>query len=258
MPSLLAYPREVRDMIYINTLVIPTPITPYPADHELCLHPDAQITTVTPKGRRRLQKLRAQRPSTALLRVNKMISAEVRPILYGKNHWRLTGILPSINIFSSYSQLFRRITLVFDQRHIDKKLEDHMFDINHKGMERARATHGQCLKEIMRVPQWTKLLCEMVNFLEYIHLDLKEFNCPGDRPRISVFEKGGLFYQYFLAYLTPKKLTECRGDRAPTVSITGLQNDYNYYDNDDEERELIYDTFGFVVPVIEGTEAEVY
>jgi len=94
----LECPREVRDMIYDLVLVGDSEIVPYPAKWE-------HVAAAKPH------------PSPALLVVSKQLAREARPVLYGKNQWRLGGE-PGVrlSIFSRHPLLFRDITIFFDGR----------------------------------------------------------------------------------------------------------------------------------------------
>ena len=85
-------------MVYDLILVGDTEIVPYPAIWEL----DAALVP---------------HPSPALLAVNKQIAEEARPVLYGKNQWRLPAVPRRVgSIFSLHPLLFRNITVFFDGR----------------------------------------------------------------------------------------------------------------------------------------------
>lgn len=67
----LRLPAELRNQIYEMCLVVDGTINPYPAPYH--------DNVIVPNGQ--------SKPLVALLRVSKVLNAEARPILYGRNTW---------------------------------------------------------------------------------------------------------------------------------------------------------------------------
>ncbi|CAO1602201.1 MAG: hypothetical protein LQ349_008599 [Xanthoria aureola] len=88
----LQLPAEIRNQIYELCVVVDGTINPYPAPSY-----DRPIVT---KGQ--------SKPLVALLRVSKLVNAEARPILYGRNTWHLN--LNCVDI-GQYQAAFMRQTL---------------------------------------------------------------------------------------------------------------------------------------------------
>ena len=132
------------------------------------------------------------------------IYLEARIVLYSKNHWRLTGTLPANNIFRSYPQLFRRITFAFNHRDISPALKGHiwkMYATRDRSSDEFKATHEQCLREVLCVRQWPQLLRAMKPHLDLLELDLRGLSCPAFGDGLDLCRQGGLFYNNYLAYL---------------------------------------------------------
>lgn len=135
------------------------------------------------------------------------IYLEARIVLYGKNEWRLNGILPENDMFRSYPQLFRRVTFVFNTGNISPALKHHFWKMHAKRdyySDEFRATHEQCLREVLRAPQWPQLFRAFIPYLDIVALDMRGIKCSGFRDRAGMCEQGGMFYNNYLACLKLK------------------------------------------------------
>ena len=146
-------------------------------------------------------------------------------VLYSKNHWRLTGVLPASNIFTSYPQLFRQVTFIFNNSNISPALKHHiekMYSSGDHTSEEFKATDEQCLRESLHVPQWSQLLRALIPHLDVVSLDTRELRNLHTGGKLEVCWKGSMYYEHYLTCLI---FTETRkqgqASRIPAVQFWG-------------------------------------
>ena len=146
-------------------------------------------------------------------------------ILYGKNHWRLTGVLPANNIFASYPQLFRQVTFIFNNSNISPALKHHiekMYSSGDHTSDEFKATDEQCLRESLHVPQWPELLRALIPHLDIVSLDTRKLRHMSTGEKLEVCCKGSMFYEKYLTYLTSTKTIKAgQTSRRPAVRFWG-------------------------------------
>ncbi|KAL8690296.1 MAG: hypothetical protein Q9218_004232 [Villophora microphyllina] len=102
-------PAELRIIIYDFALMVPGQINPYPTIAER----DEQAMA-----------LKCERPTVALVQVNKQIREEALPSLYSNNVWVISyqtkPLLPT-TVYEKHAHLFRHVALSFDHRDVTKK-----------------------------------------------------------------------------------------------------------------------------------------
>ena len=229
MASFLSLPREVRDMIYKECLVVGVEINPYPAFYESTTRSNAHDL------------------SLALLSVNRLIGAEARIVLYEANRWR-TNSVTSPNkeaIFQLYPELFRNITLCLSHRDVDDNTkariyyETHSLPENHwwgEDNEEQKATHihEKCLSEALNSWASSVLGIHMLPNLQFLKYDLEHLYCPSGCCRRKLFMPGsGLMFNLpgnLLSAMPP------RPNPLPKYLVSGLLNDW--------ERNIMRDEYG--------------
>jgi len=230
----LVCPREVRDMIYNLVLVGDSEIVPYPGIWEF-------------------EAASKSHPSPALLAVSKQLAYEARPILYGKNQWRLPAHTEyGLSIFSLHRLLFRDVTAFFDGRDLPDgdraelalnchSLPDSCFRVKDVEAAKARQIHSTYLTEISYIWSRKHALLDGMRQLRSLLINVEGLVCPSGCCRYKVLKDN--LYQAALRELSRDLL----GKRTwryfqwssdfPSIRFVGLLSE--------AERTLIHDTYGF-------------
>jgi len=230
----LECPREVRDMIYNLVLVGDSEIVPYPGTWEL-------------------EAASKSHPSPALLAVSKQLADEARPILYGKNQWRLpahTEYGPSI--FSLHPILFRDVTAFFSGRDLPDgeraelalnchSLPDSSFRVKDVEAAKARQIHTTYLVEVAYYWSCKQALILGMKQLRSLLINVEGLLCPSGCCRHKVLKDS--LYSTSLRELSSILLGKSRRGYfkglhgIPNIRFVGLVSE--------AERTLIHDTYGF-------------
>lgn len=229
----LECPREIRDMIYNLVLVGDSEILPYPGTWEV-------------------RAASKPHPSPALLAVSKQLADEARPILYGKNHWRLPAVSRHISIFTLHPLLFREVTSSFDGRSLSEAEKsclallchsepDSNFRVKDIEAAKARQIHSMFLSQITDDWICKNMLLHDMKRLRSLLINVEGLLCPSGCCRYKVLKDN--FYQAALRELS-RDLLGKRSWRSfywhngfPSIHFVGLRSE--------AERTLIYDTYGF-------------
>lgn len=229
----LGCPREVRDMIYDLVLVGDSEILPYPGTWEL-------------------KAASKPHPSPALLAVSKKLADEARPILYGKNHWRLPALSRHISIFTLHPMLFRDVTSAFDGRDLSENHKAHLalrchstpdsnFRVNNVEAAKARQIHTMYLADISADWSCKHALLYRMQGLRSLVINVAGLLCPSGCCRYKVLKDN--FYQAALRELSRDLLGKqtWRYFHFHTgflnIRFVGLLSE--------AERTLIHETYGF-------------
>ena len=225
----MSLPREVRDMIYKECLVVSDEINPYPAFYE--------STTGS----------KAQGLSLALLGVNRLIGAEARIVLYQENRWRTNSVTTRYKdtIFQLYPELFRNITLCLSHCDLDDDTKTEIYYETHslpennwwwedKEEQKARHTHEKCLREVLNNWRWSVIGIHMLPNLQSLKFDLEHLYCPSGCCRRKLLMPGsGLVFSLpdnLLSMMRPPL------NPLPRYLVSGLLNDW--------ERNIMRDEYG--------------
>ena len=87
-----------------------------------------------------------------------------------------------------------------------------------------KATHEQCLKEILRVSQWPQLLLALKPHLDLLNLDIRDMRCAtSGRDQVELCKKGGMFYNNYLACLVKStaKSDQEKAQKRPRIGFWG-------------------------------------
>lgn len=229
----LEFPRETRDMIYEQVLVRASEIVPYPGTWEV------EAASESP-------------PSPALLRVSKQLANEARPILYGKNQWRLPVHSQHPTIFSLYPLLFRDITTFFDGRDLTEDHKAHLalachsmpdsnFTVNNIEAAKARMIHSMYLADISDAWASKQTLLLRMRQLRSLLINVAGLLCPSGCCRYKVLKDN--LYKAALRKLSRDLLGERTwqyfqwSNGFPSIRFVGLLSE--------AERTLIHGTYGF-------------
>ena len=229
-------------MIYEHALVVDIELEPYPPTYTSEEDYDEQTEL-------KYHNL------PALLFVNKLIGAEARIALYGKNQWRLPVIPPPANhpnIFIQYRPYFKTVTMAFDQRDLTGYQKTQLSKAVHAMTHdfagaididgaRARAVHHSFLEGIEFVwsKAWRDSMKHHLGHVKQITIDISNFACPSGCCRSKLFRplnRTGL-RAYFLRYLQPKALAKLKTKPIPKVFIRGLLHEV--------ERDMLIKNMGF-------------
>lgn len=165
MPNFLDLPPELRDMIYEYCLV-QGEIIPYPMDYE----------------KQELQRPLPRKPDISLLRVNSVIGAEARVVLYEKNVWRLSYNYEGKALWTSAKDLIRKLNVSFDVRDLDStdQLEISLCVRNHVGDDTLSDTCHLWLSERLldEIWFWKVSMMLKVTMLTDLKLDVRNCFCP--------------------------------------------------------------------------------
>lgn len=240
----LKCPREIRDMIYELHLVGDSEIVPYPGTWEL-------------------EAASESRPSPALLLVSKQLANEARPILYGKNQWRLPVHSQHPTIFSLYPLLFRDITAFFDGRDLTGDHKSHLaltchsmpdsnFRVNNIAAAKARMIHSMYLADVSDAWASKQTLLLGMHQLRSLSINVAGLVCPSGCCRYKVLKDN--LYRAALRRLSRDLLGERTwkyfqwSNGFPSVRFVGLLSE--------AERTLIHETYGFPREVEEMEEED--
>lgn len=242
-PPFLETPREVRDMIYNLVLVGDSEIVPYP-------------------GKWESSAVSKSHPSPALLAVSKQIADEARPVLYGKNQWRLPAHTRyRDSIFSLHPLLFRDVTEFFDGRDLPEddrvvlaryrhSRPDSFFRAKDVEAAKARQIHSTYLAEVSCYWARKQALLYSMGQLRSLLINVEGLFCPSGCCRYKVLKDD--LYRFGLRALSSELLGKCERrfvrwfNGFPDIRVVGLLSE--------AERTLIHDTYGF--PRTEAVEEE--
>ena len=237
----LGLPREIRDMIYHFALEVDYEIIPYPTIHE--------------------SKFRGTRPAIALLRVNKQVRTEARPILYSNNEWQIgdrpefsidAGAYP--NLFQVVdNSLFKHVVIKFSgddvpmlstqtlslAAHYHARLEQELLNSGvimteeEKRQWRAGEMHNLNYQTLLRTWNTRVSLLRMMKDLKTVRVDFNTCYCPSGCCRLRMFQAHPV--ERCLQRL-PKPGKHSRNQQTE-VYFHGIESK--------EECQIIYDNYGF-------------
>ena len=179
----LKLPREVRDMIYNESLITEVEIVAYPEHYE----------------KDDLPSFGNEKPRIALLQVNRLIYQETVPVFYGKNTFRMPANVQHNTTFIKYSAYIRHVSIRIDHREVSEQQKLAIALDNHQKPDtdfapvrphaaRWRHIHKSYFEKMQ--DQWEPrrlFLMHDMSPLETIKLDLQHFYCPSLCCRIDPF-----------------------------------------------------------------------
>ena len=149
-------------------------------------------------------------------------------------------------IYHRYPNLFRSVTVVFDQRDVSEESKLAASRSVHEKyttfVKSAAEIHVKYAYLSWMVWSAKSELLRSLPLLSSITVQLENFACPGGCCRYWALNEAGCLYNYFLKDLTPEGLPllfrgSNIGQRKPRVVVKGLLNA--------AERELIHGKLGF-------------
>lgn len=157
----MALPREIRDMVYIFTLVIPGKVFTPEKAHPILIGGVKRSHSPNISPQQELQK-----PIVSLLRTCKIIHAEAIPIFYGRNKFQLpaSSDITSQSTFKKYAALFGHIIVRFSLYDTPGISEGQIHSIHHDAFYGAFDPDSTISQSSRRI--WSKmksLLLPMTN-----------------------------------------------------------------------------------------------